>query len=182
MNRAAQFAVSLALLAGFGPATAQTTTVLPDPLLPPVQTAPNAADSSVRTLIPTLIALRRPTAPLAFDISPSNFPPAQYPARYLSPSQEFSVFSSASTPWTVQLEIHTAIDEQGQAIPTDRLSYRVNGGPWIKALGVPQVVMSGVGATPGWMPLRIEVALDLQGGETGGDYDFDLTFTALVLP
>ena len=182
MNRAAQFAVLLALLAGTGPATAQTAPALPDPLLPPVQTTPTSADSSVRTLIPSLIALRRPATTPAFDISASNFPPAQYPARYLSPAQEFSVFSSASTPWTVQLEIHTALDEQGQAIPIDRLSYRVNGGPWIKALGVPQVVMSGVGATPGWAPLKVEVALDLQGGETGGDYDFDLTFTALVLP
>ncbi|WP_288433955.1 hypothetical protein [uncultured Deinococcus sp.] len=182
MKRAAQFGLMFALLAGVGAATAQTTPGLPDPLLPPVQTGSGAADGSVRTLIPSLIALRRPTAPLSFDINPGNFPPAQYPARYLSAPQEFSVFSSASTPWTVQLEVHSALDAQGQAIPTDRLSYRVNGGPWIKALGVPQVVMSGVGATPGWTPLRIEVALDLQGGETGGDYDFDLTFTALVLP
>ena len=49
-------------------------------------------------------------------------------------------------------------------------------------LGAPQVVMSSVGPTPGWMPLKVEVALDLQGGETGGSYDFDLTFTAQVLP
>ncbi|MFC5847538.1 hypothetical protein [Deinococcus petrolearius] len=180
MNRAAQLGPLLAvlLLAGLGPVAAQTT----DPLQPiPVQPS-STADSSVRTLIPTLIALRRPTAVPTFDITTSNFPPTQYPARYLGTPQEFSVFSSASTPWTVQLEIHAAPDDQGQTIPTDRLSYRVNGGPWIKALGVPQVVMSSVGPTPGWMPLKVEVALDLQGGETGGTYDFDLTFTAQVLP
>lgn len=181
MNRAARLGVLWALLAGVGPATAQTTPAFPDPLLPPV-TAPGTADSSVRTLIPTLVALRRPATVPAFDISTNNFPPTQYPARYFSDPQEFSVFSSAATPWTVQLEIQPELDEQGRAIPVDRLSYRINGGPWIKVLGAPQVVMSSVGPTPGWMPLKVEVALDLQGGETGGSYDFDLTFTAQVLP
>lgn len=164
------------LLAGVaGMATAQTITP------PPV---PTGTDGTVRSLIPSVIAIWRPTAAanLSFDLNSKNFPPLQYPVRYLAPAQQFNIFSSATTPWTVQLELHTQPDAQGRTLPIDLLSFRVNDGPWIKATGVPQVVMSNVGATPGWMPVKLEFALDLTGEEVGGDYAFDMTFTATVLP
>lgn len=161
----------LALLTS-GYTTAQTT--------PPVDTT----DATVRSLIPNIIAIRRPNtaASLNFDINANNYPPLKYPARYLAAPQAFSIFSSATTPWTVQLEVHTQPDSQGQTIPLNLISFRINDGPWIQATGVPQVVMSATGATPGWMPVKLEFALDLAGGEIGGDYAFDMTFTAIVLP
>lgn len=146
--------------------------------------AQTSTDGTIRSLIPNTIAIRRPatTTTLSFDINAGNFPPAQYPARYLAQPQDFSLFSSAATPWIAQLEILSQPDSQGRTISTNLVSFRVNGGPWIKATGLPQVIMSGVGATPGWVPLKLEVALDLEGGEPGGDYTFDLAFTAVVLP
>lgn len=140
------------------------------------------SDGTVRTLIPNLVALRRPAQPLTFDLSAGTFPPLEYPVRYLSPGQDYSVFASVASPWTLQLELRGQPDEHGRTLPSTLLSYRINGGPWIKATGTPQVVLSQVGPTRGWQPLRLELALDLTGDEPGGDYNFDLTFTAQVLP
>lgn len=144
--------------------------------------APAETDAAVRPLIPDVISIRRPGTPVTFEINPANYPPAQFPVRYLSAPQAFSVFSNASRPWTVQMEVHTQPDAQGRALPSQQLHYRVNGGPWTEVTGTPQVVLSNVGPSLGWLPLKIEFALDLTGAEAGGAYAFDVAFTALVLP
>lgn len=149
-----------------------------------ISAAQTDTDGTVRSLIPSTISIRRPDTVknLVFDINPGNFPPRAYPARYLAQPQEFSIFSSATKPWTVQVELRPQPDLQGRTMPARLLSFRVNDGPWIRATGLPQVIMSNVGPTPGWLPLKLEVALDLEGGEAGGDYAFDVAFTAVVLP
>lgn len=146
--------------------------------------AQTQSDATVRPLIPSVIALRRPVEATAitFNLDATNYPPKTFPAQYLAPPQLFSVFSSASTPWTVQMEVQAQPDTAGRVIPGKQLSFRVNDGPWIPVTGGPQVVMSSVGPTPNWAPLKVEFALDLQGGEYGGEYAFDVAFTAIVLP
>ena len=144
--------------------------------------APSQTDATVRPLIPDVISLRRPNTAVVFDINAGNYPPAKFPARYLAPSQAFSVFSNASKPWTVQMEVHSQPDTQGRALPSKQMHYRINSGPWLDVTGAPQVVFSHVGPSGGWLPLDIEFALDLTGAEAGGNYLFDVAFTALVLP
>lgn len=180
-------ALLLGALSG-GNAPAQT---LPPPPGVPVPGAPlpgtgtppaSQTDATVRPLIPDVIALRRPNTAVVFDINAGNYPPKAFPARYLAPTQAFGVFSNATKPWTVQMEIHTQPDTQGRALPSKQVQYRVNGGPWLKVTGAPQVVFSNVGPSGGWVPLNIDFALDLTGAEAGGSYLFDVAFTALVLP
>ncbi|EYB69201.1 hypothetical protein DEIPH_ctg011orf0193 [Deinococcus phoenicis] len=139
-------------------------------------------DATIRPLIPDVISLRRANVSVTFDINAGNYPPAQFPTRYLSSPQTFSVFSNTSKPWTVQMEIRSQPDVQGRTLPSRQLHYRINGGPWLDVTGAPQVVLSNVGPSGGWLPLKIEFALDLTGAEAGGGYVFDVAFTAIVLP
>ncbi|MCP2015233.1 hypothetical protein L1280_002394 [Deinococcus sp. HSC-46F16] len=156
---------------------------LPFPALPLPSPAPAQTDALLRPLIPDLIVLRRPAVTeVAFDLGPTNYPPAQFPARYLAPAQAFGVFSSSARPWTVQLEVRAQPGVEGRTLPLPGLHFRVNGGPWVQVTPGPQVVLSGTGPSAGWLPLNIEFALDLTGAEAGGGYLFDMTFTALALP
>lgn len=143
---------------------------------------PAQTDAVVRPLIPDVISLRRPNTAVTFDINAGNYPPTKFPARYTASPQLFSVFSNSNRPWTVQMEVHSQPDTQGRALPSKQMHYRINGGPWLDVTGAPQVVLSNVGPSGGWLPLNIEFALDLTGAEAGGSYLFDVAFTALVLP
>ncbi|RJF71664.1 hypothetical protein D3875_08870 [Deinococcus cavernae] len=149
------------------------------PLTPLVQ-----PDITVRPLIPGLVSLRRPSTggPVTFNLNASTYPPAQFPARYPSAPQPFNVFSSASTPWSVQMEVRSQPGQGGRMLPPRALLYRVNGGPWLPVAEVPQVILSSVGPTPGWLPMTVEFQLELQGGEVGGEYGFEVLFTATALP
>lgn len=141
-------------------------------------------DATIRPLIPGLVSLRRPstTEPITFNLNASNYPPAQFPARYPSTPQPFSVFSSASTPWSVQMEVRSQPSTAGHTLPPKALLYRVNAGPWLPVAEMPQVIFSSVGPTPGWLPMAVEFQLELQGGEVSGDYGFEVVFTATALP
>jgi len=139
-------------------------------------------DQQLRPLIPNLIALHSPPANVDFQINSKNYPPAAFPARYLSTVQAFKVFSNAATPWTVQMEVRLRPGKGGSVLPLKQLHFRVNGGPWLDVTGTPQVVMSAIGPTQGWAALNLEFALDLLGNEAVGDAGFDLSFTALALP
>lgn len=177
----------LLLLAALTSLPAQAQGTFPfDPLKPvnPPLTPLVQPDITVRPLIPGLVSLRRPstTGPVTFDLNSGNYPPAQFPARYPSAPQPFSVFSSASTPWSVQMEVRSQPGAGGQTLPPKALLYRVNGGPWLPVAEVPQVILSSVGPTPGWLPMSVEFQLELQGGEVSGEYGFEVLFTATALP
>ena len=147
------------------------------------QSAPPEPDAVVRSLIPDVISLRRPPeSAVTFDLSVLNYPPAKFPARYLSNTQEFAVFSSSARPWTVQLEVVPHPDVHGNLLEVGKLSYRLGGGEWLPVLPTSQVLISGVAPTLGWTPLTLEFALDLTGAEVGSDSGFDLRFTASLLP
>lgn len=144
---------------------------------------PTDVDATLRTLVPDKLVLSRPATAnaISFDLG-KNFPPARFPAQFPARPQEFQVFSSSARPWTVQMEVRAQPDRAGRVIPVRQLRYRVNDGPWLDVTQTPQVVQSGVGPTPGWLPLKVEFELTLLGSEQAGEYDFDVAFTALALP
>lgn len=153
-------------------------------LLPPAsaQTAPSKPDTVIRGLIPEVISLRSPAdGQIDFAITPRNYPPTTFPARYLAPPRSFAVLSSSSKPWTVQMETLPNLGPQGRVPDLRSLSYRINGGGWLPVAATPQVIMSGTSPTLGWQPITLEFALDLQGGELGVE-SFNVRFTATLLP
>lgn len=151
-------------------------------LLASLASAQLPVDAQVRPLIPNLIALRVPETQVDFQISNKNYPPAAFPARYVSTVQAFNIFSNAASPWTVQMEVRPRPGEGGSVLPLGQLHFRVNEGPWLGVTGTPQVVMSDTNPTQGWAKLNLEFALDLLGSEAVGDAGFDISFTALALP
>lgn len=154
-------------------------TLLP---LASAQTAPTQPDTVIRGLIPQVVSLRSPAdGRIDFAITPQNYPPAAFPARYLAPPKSFAVLSSSPKPWTVQMEIVPNADTRDRAPDLKNLSYRINGGGWLPVVATPQVVLSGTSPTLGWEPITLEFALDLRGGELGEE-SFSVRFTATLLP
>ncbi|TSA87494.1 hypothetical protein FNU79_03155 [Deinococcus detaillensis] len=146
------------------------------------QTAPSKPDTVIRGLIPEVISLRSPAdGQIDFAITPQNYPPATFPARYLAPLKSFAVLSSSPKPWTVQMEIVANADTRGRVPDLKNVSYRINGGGWLPVVATPQVVLSGTSPTLGWQPITLEFVLDLQGGELDEE-SFNVRFTATVLP
>ncbi|WP_161880681.1 hypothetical protein [Deinococcus alpinitundrae] len=149
------------------------------------QSAPAQPDTVIRSLIPAVISLQSPAqASIDFDITALNYPPATFPARYFSAAQTFAVLSSSGKPWTVQMQVTPSAGPSPlpRALPDLKgLFYRLNGGSWLPVAATPQVVLSGVAATLGWQPLKLEFALDLQGSEISQE-SFEVRFTATLLP
>lgn len=181
MPRAAQGALVLALLAGFTAAHAQTGTTPTPPPIPSV--AGTEPDVKVRALIPDVITIRSPNAPLAFDIGTKNYPPEKFPYTYYSAVRPVAVYSNAQGSWNLQLNVEDILDKQGaKLIPASQFAYRINQGPWIQGGTGPQVIYAQNGPTSDWLNLDLEFSLTLNGTEQGGDYGANITFTALRLP
>ncbi len=149
------------------------------------QSTPTKPDTVIRSLVPAVISLQSPAqGSIDFDITALNYPPAAFPARYFAAAQTFAVLSSSDKPWTVQMQVTPSADPSPlpRALPDLKgLFYRLNGGSWLPVVATPQVVLSGVAATLGWQPLKLEFALDLQGGEIDQE-SFAVRFTATLLP
>ncbi|HEX7022876.1 MAG TPA: hypothetical protein VF171_08460 [Trueperaceae bacterium] len=139
----------------------------------------------VESLIPHVIAVRVPTTTLSFDLSHSdNYPPVTFPARYPLSQPDggalpMQIFSNTDGFWSISLEIDDITDEDGALlIPASQILYRVNGGVWLRANSVPQVIFTGSGRTHGWQEIRVEFALELLGSERAGSYRVNATLTA----
>ena len=140
------------------------------------QSAVAQATWLVESLIPEVISIRVPTTTIAFDLDQATYPPAQFPARYPATQPTggvlpVQVFSNADGLWSLMLEVPDLLSETGTTlVPASQVLYRVNGGLWLHADGTPQIVYSHDGATVGWLEIRIEFALELDGSEKAGNY------------
>lgn len=170
-HRAAMLAVCLALFTILGPplAVAQATW-------------------QVESLIPDVISIRVPTTTIAFQPQQQVYPPEQFPARYSATLPEggvlpVQVFSNAEGIWNLILEVPALLNESGTgSIPASQVLYRVNDGIWVRADGNPQIIFTHPGPTLGWMEIRIEFALELQGNELAGEYVINAGISAAQEP
>ena len=138
----------------------------------------------VETLIPELIAMRVPTTTIAFGFDAETYPPDAFPARYPAILPEdgllpVQVFSNAEGTWSLVLEVPDLVDDvSGARIPADQLVFRVDEGLWLRGSVGPQIVVTRVGPTDGWLDVRIEFALELTGAERAGSYRVDAIVSA----
>ena len=97
------------------------------------QSTPVKPDTVIRSLVPAVISLQSPAqGSIDFDITPLNYPPTTFPARYFSAAQTFAVLSSSDKPWTVQMQVTPSAEPSAtpRPLPTIQgLFYRLNGGP-----------------------------------------------------
>lgn len=141
-----------------------------------IQTAAAQATWLVESLIPEVISIRVPTTTITFELDTGTYPPAQFPARYPATQPTggvlpVQVFSNADGLWNLILEVPDLLSDTGTTlVPASHVLYRVNGGLWLHADGNPQIVYSQDGATVGWLEIRIEFALELDGSEKAGTY------------
>ena len=130
----------------------------------------------VESLIPEVISIRVPTTTISFELDQATYPPQRFPARYPATQPTggvlpVQVFSNADGLWSLMLEVPDLLSETGTTlVPASQVLYRVNGGLWLHADGTPQIVYSHDGATVGWLEIRIEFALELDGSEKAGNY------------
>ncbi len=168
-------ALALASLLVLNFAGAQLPTAPQTPQTPP--------DWLVQTVIPNALTVRVPKAGLSFAIDSLNYPPQAFPAQY--PAQPFPVDVFVNTPgtWNLQVQLRDIRDDNGVLlIPVSHILFRVDGGPWLRANGTPQVIWTQRGATVGWQRVPVEFTLELDGSEQGGSYNTHATFSAIVLP
>lgn len=141
-----------------------------------VQSAAAQATWLVESLIPEVISIRVPTTAIAFELDRATYPPATFPARYPATQPSggvlpVQVFSNADGLWNLMLEVPDLLSDAGaDLVPAGQVLYRVNGGLWLRADGNSQIIYSQTGATVGWLEIRIEFALELNGSEKAGNY------------
>jgi len=142
----------------------------------------------VQTVIPEVVSVRTPTTTIAFELSLQDYPPPSFPARYPASSPKegvfpVQVFVNEPGVWSLLLEIPDLLDDNGnRLIPSRQILFRVNGGPWIRGSSAPQVFYTDVGATEGWLELRLEFALELEGNEPPGNYAVNVVVSAIREP
>ncbi len=142
----------------------------------------------VQTVIPGVISVRTPTTTIAFQLDLGSYPPPAFPARYPATSPKggvlpVGVFVNQTGVWNLLLEIPDLLDERGnRLIPSDRILFRVNQGPWLRGSSAPQVFYTGVGKTQGWREIRLEFALELTGREPPGRYAVNVAVSAVREP
>jgi hypothetical protein len=130
----------------------------------------------VESLIPEIISIRVPTTTITFELDEATYPPAQFPARYSATQPTggvlpVQVFSNADGLWSLMLEVPDLLSDTGTTlVPASQVLYRVNGGLWLRADGNPQIVYSQDGVTTGWLEIRVEFAIELDGSEKAGTY------------
>lgn len=133
----------------------------------------------VDVLVPGVISVRAPADALAFDLSGTSYPPLEFPAVYPGGTLPLQLFSSSDDAWSVSLQISDIIDAEGLLlVPADQIMYRINGGTWLRANGLPQIIHTQTGPTFGWLEIRVELALELTGNEQAGNYGITTTVTA----
>lgn len=140
----------------------------------------------VDVLVPNVISVRVPSTQIGFALTLDDYPPNAFPARYPATSPTggvlpVQVFSNATGPWTLQLQIPDLLGASGQGVVTaDQVLYRVDGGAWQRASSLPQVIYTGNGPTGDWLEIDIEFEIELRGTESAGSFGVDAQLTATL--
>ena len=144
------------------------------------------ADRAVEVLVPEVLSLWSETTEIAFDLAQVDFPPREFPRRYLATSLPdgillVEVLATATGAWEVHLQIEDLVDPSRQArIPSEQILFRVDDGPWLRADGSPQVILTGTQPTMGWRPVEIAFALEVKGNERAGVYEVTSLLSGLT--
>lgn len=145
----------------------------------PFSSAAAQATWPVQLLIPELISIRAPTDAINFDLSGQGYPPLEFPVTYPGGTLPVQLHSSSQQIWTVSLEVSDIVSDNGMLlVPASQITYRVNGGGWLRANGFPQVIHSQNGPMMDWLEISIDFALELTGSERAGAYQVTATLTA----
>lgn len=148
--------------------------------------AASQATWQVETLIPDLVSVRVPSTRIAFALPAGAYPPAEFPAEYPATEPEggvlqLEVFANVEGVWSLTLEVPPLEAAGGGAwLPAEQVLYRVNDGLWLRAGGVPQVIVSQPGPTNGWQGITLEFRLELTGVELAGAYSLNAVIAATV--
>jgi hypothetical protein len=136
-----------------------------------------------------VIQARTPVQGIAFTFTlGTNYPPASFPALYKATNLDkgvmpFQVYSTVPGTWSLLLEIPDLRNGTGKLlVPAKQIMYRVNGGPWFRANGAPQIIYTQVGPTRDWQDLQLEFQIELLGDESAGQYVAQALFSALTQP